>query len=478
MERFKALEKEMKMKAFSKEGLIAQSRLDPAEKAKRDMIDWIGNTTDELSRQIEQTEAEAEQLQTGKKKKTTGDRLGELETLNERRTWHIGRLEIVQRMLENGQLQMELVETIQEDVKYFVEANTVSLTPQWMLQSADTRMQEEDFDYDAGIYDDLNLQDEEDFTQEFLHNDDVSNLDSESVTDPSDAPKTPAKEEREKKLTPTSKTVVTPLDEQPPSPVAKKQPLRKPTMEGKPEPVSAAAPAPPVAPSKLPPKPVEPTPIAVAPPPKPAALPPIRYAAAAAAAVAGSQSTATVPTVPIPAPAPTVPASLPSPVEAIASPAKPKKEPSLPPAPAEAPVSEEKQSPIPASESPLAVSPSPRPAQSPLPQVNVSSPLILAESSVEYLLGSRAPATSWHTSLTITCTSILFTGSCRPIHVASNRQRDLPSRSCWLFAPTAWLCTSRGELPRRICLFWPKPKTTSRRTRKPHAKLRCGEGAL
>ncbi len=125
MERFKALEKEMKMKAFSKEGLIAQSRMDPAEKAKRDMVEWIGNTIDELSRQIEQTEAEAEQLQTGKKKKTTGDRLGELETLNERRQWHIGRLEVVQRMLENGQLQLEQVETIQEDVKYFTEANAV-----------------------------------------------------------------------------------------------------------------------------------------------------------------------------------------------------------------------------------------------------------------------------------------------------------------------------------------------------------------
>ena len=126
MERFKALEKEMKMKAFSKEGLIAQSKLDPAEKAKRAMIDWIGTTTDELSRQIEQTEAEAETLQSGKKKKSQGDRLSELDTLNERREWHMGRLEVVQRMLENGQLNTDQVETIQEDVQYFVEANTVS----------------------------------------------------------------------------------------------------------------------------------------------------------------------------------------------------------------------------------------------------------------------------------------------------------------------------------------------------------------
>ena len=127
MERFKALEKEMKMKAFSKEGLIAQSKLDPAEKAKRVMIDWIGNTNDELSRQIELTEAELETLNTGKKKKGQGDRLGELESKNERRQWHISKLEVVQRMLENGQLQVEQVEGIQEDVKYFVETNHVSV---------------------------------------------------------------------------------------------------------------------------------------------------------------------------------------------------------------------------------------------------------------------------------------------------------------------------------------------------------------
>ena len=121
------------MKAFSKEGLIAQSRLDPAEKAKREIIDWIGTTVEELSRQVEQTEAEAENLQTGKKKKGQGERLNELDELNERRTWHTGRLEVVQRMLENGQLSVDQVETIQEDVNYFVEANGVSHYIQHLL---------------------------------------------------------------------------------------------------------------------------------------------------------------------------------------------------------------------------------------------------------------------------------------------------------------------------------------------------------
>jgi CCR4-NOT transcription complex subunit 3 len=127
MERFKALEKEMKMKAFSKEGLMHASKLDPAEKARRDMIDWVGTSIEEIARQVEATEAELESLTAGKKKKSGQDRVNELEELNERRSWHVGRMEIVQRMLENGSLSTEAVEGIQEDIKYFIESNAVSL---------------------------------------------------------------------------------------------------------------------------------------------------------------------------------------------------------------------------------------------------------------------------------------------------------------------------------------------------------------
>lgn len=41
MERFKACEKEMKTKAFSKEGLSAQQKLDPKEVAKMEMSHWV-----------------------------------------------------------------------------------------------------------------------------------------------------------------------------------------------------------------------------------------------------------------------------------------------------------------------------------------------------------------------------------------------------------------------------------------------------
>ena len=127
MERFKACEKEMKTKAFSKEGLSAAIKLDPKEQEKADLVGWIQGQVETLEQQVEQTEAEVEQLQLQKKKKDSdkSQRLDELENLNERRSWHIARLEIILRLLENGQLGVDSVMAAKEDIAYFVESNTV-----------------------------------------------------------------------------------------------------------------------------------------------------------------------------------------------------------------------------------------------------------------------------------------------------------------------------------------------------------------
>lgn len=129
MERFKALEKEMKTKAFSKEGLIQAAKLDPAEKAKMDTINWLSSMIDELARQVEASEAEIEVLaaSSGKKrgKGPGGERIVELETLNERRKWHVGRMELIQRMVDNGGISVETVDGTKEDISYFVESNQV-----------------------------------------------------------------------------------------------------------------------------------------------------------------------------------------------------------------------------------------------------------------------------------------------------------------------------------------------------------------
>lgn len=113
MERFKNVEREMKTKAFSKEGLLQREKMDPKEKEKADACDWISNTVDELSQQIEMAEAEVEKLQgtsrKGKKDHAKLERASELEHFIERDRWHINRLELILRLLENDQLSTDQV---------------------------------------------------------------------------------------------------------------------------------------------------------------------------------------------------------------------------------------------------------------------------------------------------------------------------------------------------------------------------------
>ena len=130
MEKFKACEKEMKTKAFSKEGLIQSAKLDPKAQEKLEHTQWLQSCVEELLLQVETAEAEIETLQQGGRKKgkvgaSAQDRLEELERLNERRKWHISRLEIMLRLLDNGTLSTDQVQGLKEDVNYFVEDNAV-----------------------------------------------------------------------------------------------------------------------------------------------------------------------------------------------------------------------------------------------------------------------------------------------------------------------------------------------------------------
>lgn len=166
MEKFKACEKEMKTKAFSKEGLIQSAKLDPKQQEKMETTQWLQGQVEELLLQVEQAEAEVETLQGGVKKKHRGgasaERLENLERLNERRKWHIGRLELILRLLDNGSMSVEKVNALKEDVSYFVESNAVGhSSTKALIATCSNLLQEEDFDEDEGIYDELNLEEEE-----------------------------------------------------------------------------------------------------------------------------------------------------------------------------------------------------------------------------------------------------------------------------------------------------------------------------
>ncbi|KAF9268231.1 hypothetical protein L218DRAFT_1073562 [Marasmius fiardii PR-910] len=254
MEKFKACEKEMKTKAFSKEGLIQAARLDPKEQEKEEEVSWLQTKVEELQMQVEQAEAEIESLQgTGKKRNKGGTsaRSDELEHLNERRKWHISRLEIILRLLNNGSLPPEKVADLHEDVSYFVESNT-----------------EEDFDEDEGIYDDLNLDEEEEMFRGPVHETDDDSDQSDAVSEVDLPPRTPNKVQKHDEESQSSHKAHD-------SPILKKATiaLRKTSVDAKPPATSLPKPA--SSHSSTP----------IAPPP---ARPPIRYAAAAAAAIAPS----------------------------------------------------------------------------------------------------------------------------------------------------------------------------------------------
>lgn len=151
MERFKQIEREMKTKAYSREGLMQKERLDPRDKEKADACEYVTNAVDELSRQIETVEFEIEQLEgSGSKRgnsKKAAERVGRLEMMNqsnEQRKFHINRLELILRLLENDQLEADRVNDLKDAIQYYVEYN-----------------QEPDFEEDEGLYDELNLEEEE-----------------------------------------------------------------------------------------------------------------------------------------------------------------------------------------------------------------------------------------------------------------------------------------------------------------------------
>uniref|UniRef100_A0A673K8C7 CCR4-NOT transcription complex subunit 3 n=1 Tax=Sinocyclocheilus rhinocerous TaxID=307959 RepID=A0A673K8C7_9TELE len=145
MERFKVVERETKTKAYSKEGLGLAQKVDPAQKEKEEMEQWLTNTIDTLNMQVDQFESEVESLsvQTRKKKgdKEKQDRIEELKRLIERHRYHIRMLETILRMLDNDSIQVEAIHKIKDDVEYYIDSS-----------------QDPDFEENEFLYDDLDLE--------------------------------------------------------------------------------------------------------------------------------------------------------------------------------------------------------------------------------------------------------------------------------------------------------------------------------
>lgn len=141
MERFKVVERETKTKAYSKEGLGAAQKLDPAQREKEEINQWLNSSLRLLQDQIDTYESEIESLVAGKKKRAADKdktRCDELKAKTERHKFHIKKLETILRLLDNDGVEVGQVKRIKDDVEYYIESN-----------------QEPDYEENEYMYDDI-----------------------------------------------------------------------------------------------------------------------------------------------------------------------------------------------------------------------------------------------------------------------------------------------------------------------------------
>jgi CCR4-NOT transcription complex subunit 3 len=146
MERFKVVERETKTKAYSKEGLGAAQKLDPAQREKEEIIAWLQNSISELQIQTDSYESEIESLLAAKKKrlaKEAQEKFDDCKAKLERHKFHITKLETLLRMLDNDSVDVDQIKKIKDDVEYYIESS-----------------QEPDFEENEYIYDDITGLDE------------------------------------------------------------------------------------------------------------------------------------------------------------------------------------------------------------------------------------------------------------------------------------------------------------------------------
>ncbi|KDD73432.1 Not1 protein of CCR4-Not complex component, partial [Helicosporidium sp. ATCC 50920] len=128
MEQFKVCEKEAKTKAYSREGLGAASRLDPRDRARQEMREWLVATVEALTTALEECEAELEELgPTGRPKKgKVPPRTARLEETCSRHRAHVARCEQLLRLLDNEGVGAEELEAVKDSVDDYLARGSES----------------------------------------------------------------------------------------------------------------------------------------------------------------------------------------------------------------------------------------------------------------------------------------------------------------------------------------------------------------
>ncbi|KAI9217387.1 Not1 N-terminal domain, CCR4-Not complex component-domain-containing protein [Blastocladiella britannica] len=157
MELFKEIEKDLKTKAFSKEGLLRPELIDPEVEKKEECVKWINDTVAELQVQIDAMEAQQEQIgasgKKGSKKSAATESVERLGRQIEAHRQHIRNLEIALRMIENSLLEVASIDEIKESVEFYI-----SQTEDEVISDGGCGEVDDDQLY---VYDDLGLDEDE-----------------------------------------------------------------------------------------------------------------------------------------------------------------------------------------------------------------------------------------------------------------------------------------------------------------------------
>jgi CCR4-NOT transcription complex subunit 3 len=146
MEEFKVCEKETKTKAFSKEGLAREERLNPREVEKEEKRLFILSVVERIEGVVESLEADVEKMSNtkakGKQKELVtisfslplwlashpllSSQMDKLEARIATNRWHITNLELIHRLLDNDSLEPSKLDAIKEDLEYYLEVGLLS----------------------------------------------------------------------------------------------------------------------------------------------------------------------------------------------------------------------------------------------------------------------------------------------------------------------------------------------------------------
>ena len=128
MEQFKVCERETKTKAYSREGLAREAKVDPKEAEKEGHRTWLNDHIQALSDINESLEADVEKLCSTKKGSKNKDAIEKMQIKIRKNKWHILKLEQIKRLVENDEVDTEVIDDIKDEVDYYVEVGNCNCT--------------------------------------------------------------------------------------------------------------------------------------------------------------------------------------------------------------------------------------------------------------------------------------------------------------------------------------------------------------